>query len=184
MMARKANDRALRQRYTINSIDILAFGDSGSGGDRFLLFFVVQFVTLPLEWRGGRAFYKFGSMSRALFASSGNGYARLKRCAGDLSKILSLLESPSGEFDCGQTRGRVSALKPTARDQAGRFKVPNRARAPIHWRNSNLPLSPPWNAAAGPFFKCGDLLQSVANVSVVTMAGAIVAPPSSIFVGV
>jgi hypothetical protein len=124
-------------------------------------------------------------MSRALFASSGNGYALLKRCAGGLCKILSLLESPYGEFDRALSRSRVSkGGNMTARGQAGRLKMPNRARAPARGRSSSL-LSPPWSAAAGSFFKCGNLLQSMANVSVcVISVGAIIAPLSCVFLRV
>ena len=65
----------------------------------------------------------------------------------------------------------------TARGQAGRLKVPDRARAPVRWRSSSFSLSPPWNVAFGAFFKCGDLLQTVTDVPpVIITAGAILAP--------
>jgi hypothetical protein len=74
------------------------------------LFFVVQFGFPAFVWCGDRDFYKSGSESRAQFASSGDGYARLKSCADGLSKILALLESPCGEFDRALARSRVSEV--------------------------------------------------------------------------
>jgi hypothetical protein len=73
----------------------------------------------------------------------------------------------------------------TARGQAGRVKEPNRARAPVRRRVSKLRLSPPWNAAAGLFFKCGDLLQAVVDVPIIILTiGAIFAPHVIVFVSV
>jgi hypothetical protein len=183
MISREGNDGIA---YHVCAVEISVSGCLCLDQRRSLLFLVVQFVSPALGWCGGRAFYKLGPMSRAPFASFGNGYARLKRCADGLSKILPLLESPCGEFDRALARGRVSELESlTARGQAGRLKVPDRARAPVRRRISNLRLSPSWNAPAGPFFKCGDLLQAVTDVPIVILTvGAIFAPHVIVFVRV
>jgi hypothetical protein len=59
------------------------------GLDQKRSFLLVHFRPLPLARCGDRAFYKLCGESRASSFSSGNGYARLKWCAGGLSKILS-----------------------------------------------------------------------------------------------
>jgi hypothetical protein len=107
MISREANDGVARH---VCAIETSVCGCLCLDQRRSLLF-LVHFGSLALAWCGGRAFYKWRSKSRAPFASFGNGYARLKRCADGLSKILALLESPCGEFDRALARGRVSEVE-------------------------------------------------------------------------
>jgi hypothetical protein len=60
--------------------------------------------------------------------------------------------------------------------------TPNRAQAPVLRRSSGSIFPPTWNVAAGASLKCGDLLQTMADISTVIITASAILASASILV--